>query len=93
MAVTPRHEQQTTLTYDWQKNQWTYSSDVVMHNRKWRKLVDADRIEVEPNGAISLLEGTVSGLVEIRKHPEYTPEQKAAMKRKAAMAREAKALR
>lgn len=66
MAVHPRNEQETILTYDKLTKVWHYYSDVPEHNHKYEKLIDAERKEVESNGRISVLEGDVLGGVTVR---------------------------
>ena len=87
MAVTARHEQESIITYDPVTKQWHYYSDVPAHNRKWQHVIDPQRIVVEDNGAISLLEGTVSGGVSINKKREMTIEQKKAAAERLAASR------
>ncbi|MCI2170719.1 hypothetical protein [Schleiferilactobacillus perolens] len=79
MTVHPGNEQEVIISYDKELNEWHYYGDVPALNRKWQSLVDADRIEVELNGTISVLEGTITGNVSIRKKPTFTPEQLAEM--------------
>lgn len=80
MTVHPGNEQEAIISYDKELNEWHLYSDVPTLNRKWQSLVDADRIEVEPNGTISVLEGTITGNVSIRKKVKSTatPEQRLA---------------
>lgn len=85
MAVTPRHEQESIISYDPVTKQWHYYSDVPAHNRKWQHVIEPERITVEDNGTISLLEGTVTGSVTISKKRQMTEEQRqAAVERLAA---------
>lgn len=85
MAVTPRNEAETIISYDPVTKQWHYYSDVPAHNRKWQHVIDPERITVEDNGTISLLEGTVTGSVSISKKRQMTEEQRqAAVERLAA---------
>jgi len=85
LAVTPRHEQESIISYDPVTKQWHYYSDVPAHNRKWQHVIDPERITVEDNGTISLLEGTVTGSVSISKKRQMTEEQRqAAVERLAA---------
>lgn len=85
MAVTPRHEQESIISYDPVTKQWHYYSDVPAHNRKWQHVIEPERITVEDNGTISLLEGTVTGSVSISKKRQMTEEQRqAAVERLAA---------
>ena len=85
LAVTPRNEAETILSYDPVTKQWHYYSDVPAHNRKWQHVIDPERITVEDNGTISLLEGTVTGSVSISKKRQMTEEQRqAAVERLAA---------
>lgn len=85
MAVTPRHEAETIISYDPVTKQWHYYSDVPAHNRKWQHVIEPERITVEDNGTISLLEGTVTGSVSISKKRQMTEEQRqAAVERLAA---------
>lgn len=85
MAVTPRHEQESIISYDPLTKQWHYYSDVPAHNRKWQHVIEPERITVEDNGTISLLEGTVTGSVTISKKRQMTEEQRqAAVERLAA---------
>lgn len=79
MAVTPRSEAETILSYDYELDQWHYYSDVPKHNRKWDKAVVSTRRVVEDNGTISLLEGIVDGNVSVRKRRELTDEQRQAV--------------
>lgn len=91
MTVHPGNEQEVIISYDKELNEWHYYGDVPTLNRKWQSLVDADRIEVEPNGTISVLEGTITGSVQIRRKTEFTKDQLEVMRKNAAKAREAKA--
>lgn len=85
MAVTPRNEAETIISYDPVTKQWHYYSDVPAHNRKWQHVIDPERITVEDNCTISLLEGTVTGSVSISKKRQMTEEQRqAAVERLAA---------
>lgn len=85
LAVTPRNEAETIISYDPVTKQWHYYSDVPAHNRKWQQVIDPERITVEDNGTISLLEGTVTGSVSISKKRQMTEEQRqAAVERLAA---------
>ncbi|MDT2783133.1 hypothetical protein P7G87_00330 [Enterococcus asini] len=85
MAVTPRNEAETIISYDPVTKQWHYYSDVPAHNRKWQHVIEPERITVEDNGTISLLEGTVTGSVTISKKRQMTEEQRqAAVERLAA---------
>lgn len=85
MAVTPRNEAETIISYDPVTKQWHYYSDVPAHNRKWQHVIEPERITVEDNGTISLLEGTVTGSVSISKKRQMTEEQRqAAVERLAA---------
>lgn len=77
MAVTPRHEQETIISFDPVTKQWHYYSDVPAHNKKWQHVIDPERITVEYTGAISLLEGTITGNVTVSKKRTLTAEQKA----------------
>ncbi|MEG0078286.1 hypothetical protein [Enterococcus sp.] len=77
MAVTPRHEQETIISFDPVTKQWHYYSDVPAHNKKWQHVIDPERITVEDTGAISLLEGTITGNVTVSKKRTLTAEQKA----------------
>lgn len=78
MAVSPRSEAETILSYDYELDQWHYYSDVPKHNRKWDKAVVPTRRVVEDNGTISLLEGTIDGSVSVRKRQNFTDEQRQA---------------
>ncbi|GEK06743.1 hypothetical protein [Schleiferilactobacillus harbinensis] len=80
MTVHPGNEQEVIISYDKELNEWHYYGDVPTLNRKWQDLVDADRTEVEPNGTISVLEGTITGNVSIRRKVKSTatPEQRRA---------------
>lgn len=85
MAVTPRNEAETIISYDPVTKQWHYYSDVPAHNRKWQHVIEPERVTVEDNGTISLLEGTVTGSVSISKKRQMTEEQRqAAVERLAA---------
>lgn len=85
MAVTPRNEAETIISYDPVTKQWHYYSDVPAHNRKWQHVIEPERITVEDNGTVSLLEGTVTGSVTISKKRQMTAEQRqAAVERLAA---------
>ena len=87
MAVTPRHEQESIISYDSVTKQWHYYSDVPAHNRKWQHVIDPERITVEDNGTISLLEGTVTGSVSISKKRQMTEEQRQAAAERLAASR------
>ena len=75
--TTPRSEQETILSYDWELDQWHYYSDVPKHNRKWADLVQNRTQYVEKNGAIEVLEGTIQGSVSIRKRTVMSEETRA----------------
>lgn len=79
MAVTPRNEAETIISYDPVSKQWHYYSDVPAHNRKWQHVVEPERMTVEDNGTISLLEGTITGTVSVSKKRVLTDEQRQAM--------------
>ena len=64
--TTPRSEQETILSYDWESGEWHYYSDVPKHNRKWADLVQKRTQYVEKNGTIEVLEGTIQGSVSAR---------------------------
>ena len=87
MAVTPRHEQESIISYDPVTKQWHYYSDVPAHNRKWQHVIEPERITVEDNGTISLLEGTVTGSVSISKKRQMTEEQRQAAAERLAASR------
>ena len=87
MAVTPRHEQESNIMYDPVTKQWHYYSDVPAHNKKWEHLIEPQRITVEDNGVISLLEGTVIGNVTISKKRKLSEEQRAAASERLAATR------
>lgn len=72
--ATPRNEQETIISYDWELDQWHYYSDVPKHNRKWADLVQNRTQYVEKNGTIEILEGTINGSVSIRKHTVMSEE-------------------
>lgn len=76
MAVTPREEAETIISYDAYLNEWHYYSDVPKHNRKWRGQIGVERETVEENGTISMLEGKITGNVAISKKRVMTEEQK-----------------
>lgn len=75
MTVQPGNEQEVIISYDKELDEWHLYSDVPTLNRKWQSQVQADRKEVEPNGIISVLEGTITGNVILAKKRELTPEQ------------------
>ncbi len=75
--TTPRNEQETIISYDWELDQWHYYSDVPKHNRKWADLVEKRTQFVEKNGTIEVLEGTIQGTVSVRKHTVMSEENRA----------------
>ena len=75
--TTPRSEQETILSYDWESDEWHYYSDVPKHNRKWADLVQKRTQYVEKDGTIEILEGTIQGSVSIRKHTVMSEETRA----------------
>lgn len=85
MTVHPRNEQEAIISYDKELDEWHYYSDVLEQNRKWQKFIDAERKEVEPNGSISVLEGTVRGTVMIgkKRRLNLTDEQRAELAQRA----------
>lgn len=87
MAVTPRNEAETIISYDSVTKQWHYYSDVPAHNRKWQHVIDPERITVEGNGTISLLEGSVTGSVSISKKRQMTEDQRQAAAERLAASR------
>lgn len=66
-TTTPREEQEVILNYDREMETWYYYSDVPKYNHKWANLVQAERKEYNNTGQITLLEGTVTGSVNINK--------------------------
>lgn len=85
--ATPRNEAETIISYDYELDQWHYYSDVPKHNRKWDKAIIATRREVDENGTIVLLKGTIDGNVSVRKHRELSEEQRKAMSDRLKLAR------
>ena len=75
--TTPRSEQETILSYDWESGDWHYYSDVPKHNRKWADLVGKRTQFVEKNGTIEILEGTIQGSLSIRKRTVMSEEARA----------------
>ncbi|MEL5938578.1 hypothetical protein WN865_03275 [Tetragenococcus halophilus] len=73
-TTTPREEQEVILNYDVLEDEWHYYSDCPKYNRKWAPVIKETRKEYNDTGQITLLEGTVSGSVSIRK--ALTQEQK-----------------
>lgn len=65
--TTPRSEQETIISYDRERDEWHYYSDVPKHNRKWRDLISQPHMTANENGDITLLEGIIHGSVSIRK--------------------------
>jgi hypothetical protein len=76
MKATSRNEQETILNYDALLDEWWYYSDTPKHNRKWNELMEPERKEVDSYGQIVLLEGKVTGSVNINKPRKMTTEQK-----------------
>ena len=75
--TTPRSEQETILSYDWESGEWHYYSDVPKHNRKWADLVEKRTQFVEKDGTIEVLEGTIQGSLSIRKRTVMSEEARA----------------
>lgn len=85
MTVHPGNEQEAIISYDKELNEWHLYSDVPTLNRKWQKFVNAERKEVEPNGIISVLEGTINGVVMIgkKRRMNLSDEQRAELAQRA----------
>ena len=75
--TTPRSEQETIISYDWESGEWHYYSDVPKHNRKWADLVGKRTQFVEKDGTIEILEGTIQGSVSVRKRTVMSEEARA----------------
>ena len=75
--TTPRSEQETIISYDWESGEQHYYSDVPKHNRKWADLVEKRTQFVEKDGTIEILEGTIQGSVSIRKRTVMSEETRA----------------
>ena len=75
--TTPRSEQETIISYDWESGEWHYYSDVPKHNRKWADLVGKRTQFVEKDGTIEILEGTIQGSLSIRKRTVMSEEARA----------------
>lgn len=91
MAMTPRNEQETIISYDRELEEWHYYSDVPKHNRKWHDLVQNATMTIEDNGDISRMEGTISGNVVIMKRRTMTDAQRKEAAARLKQAREARA--
>lgn len=91
MAMTPRNEQETIISYDRELEEWHYYSDVPKHNRKYRDLVQHATMTIEDNGDISRMEGTISGNVVIMKRRTMTDAQRKEAAARLKQAREARA--
>ena len=75
--TTSRNEQETIISYDRELDQWNYYSDVPKHNHKWADLVQNRTQYVEKNGTIEVLEGTIQGIVSVRKRTVMSEETRA----------------
>lgn len=90
MPYVPREEQETILSYDALLNEWRYYSDTPKHNRKWNELIEPERKETDSRGQIVLLEGKVTGNVNINKPRKMSEEQKKAASKRMKELRDAK---
>lgn len=76
----PRSEQETTLVYETETNEWRAYSTVPKHIRKLQSLVDVDVLEVDDNSNPIAVKAVLSDKqVAMKKERVYTAEQRQRM--------------
>lgn len=75
---TPRHEQETIITYDKFLDEWHLYTNNPTHARKWEDTAIAPGIKYyhEDTGVLIAIDAVIDGTASIRRKREMTAEQK-----------------
>ena len=82
-----REEQETILSYDCLLDEWHFYSNTPKHCRKWVAVVEVTK-QVEEDGRLIEIEGTIQGNVIIQKKRVLTEGQRQATAERLRLARE-----